>query len=176
MIFDVLFPQQKIAVNDILPLSNPRSIAGVTALLPYRNRLVQKLIKRTKFGNSRESAHVLGVVLKQHLDSLNIPDLVVVPVPLHPIRKMLRGYNQVERVAVCTGYPVVHALKRVKYTKPQARLDHAHRQSLHGAFMLTEPVSGTVVLLDDVVTTGQTFEGALKALGDVPVYSLALAH
>lgn len=176
MIFDVLFPQQKITITDILPLINLRVVEGVTALLPYRNRLVQRLIKRTKFGNSQESAQVLGDMLKRHLDSLNIPDLVIVPVPLHPIRKMLRGYNQVERVAKYTGYPVVPALVRVQYTKPQARLDHAHRQSLSDAFVLTKSVSGTVVLLDDVVTTGQTFKGALSAMGDVPVYPLALAH
>lgn len=176
MIFDVVFPQQKIGIVDILPLVNPRSIESVTALLPYRNPLVQKLIKRTKFGNSRESAQILGAILKEHLDSLNIPDLVIVPIPLHPVRRMLRGYNQVERVASYTGYPIAHALKRIKYTKPQARLDHTRRQDLGGAFLLSQTPSGTIVLLDDVVTTGQTLEGALAAMGDIAVYPLALAH
>jgi len=122
MIFDILFPQQHIELNEVLLHVSPRSINGVTALLPYRNRIIQKLIKRTKFGNSKESARILGAVLKQHLDSLHIPDLVIVPIPLHPIRRMVRGYNQVERIARSSGYPVVNALKRTKYTKAQARL------------------------------------------------------
>lgn len=176
MILDVLFPQERIVLEDVLPLVKPRAVGAATALLPYRNRRVQQLIKRTKFGNSKESARVLGAVLKQHLDGLNLPGLVIVPIPLHPIRRMLRGYNQVERIALYTGYPISKALKRVKYTKPQARQDRVHRKDLVGAFILTEPCTGTIVLLDDVVTTGRTFEGALAAMPDMSVYPLALAH
>lgn len=176
MILDVLFPQEQVALGAVLPLVKPRMVGSITALLPYRNRLVQKLIKRTKFGNSKESARILGDIVKQHLDALNLPGVVIVPIPLHPIRRMMRGYNQVEHIASYTGYPISKALKRVKYTKPQARQDHAHRKDLAGAFILTEPCIGTIVLLDDVVTTGRTFEGALAAMHDLSVYPLALAH
>lgn len=175
MIARFLFPQQTISLNELVPLVRVRSVGGIQALLPYRHPTVRTLIKRTKFGNSRESAEILGAILKQYLDTLGSPDIVIVPIPLHPLRRLVRGYNQVERIARKSGYPVACVLRRTRYSTPQAKKKKEDRSTLTGAFRVESALSGTVIVLDDVVTTGNTMKAACAAFA-CPVHPLALAH
>jgi predicted amidophosphoribosyltransferase len=65
-----------------------------------------------------------------HLDSVDI----VVPVPLHPWRRLTRGFNQAERVARALGAPVAHPLARLRWRPAQAGLPaEARRAIVHGA-------------------------------------------
>ena len=95
---------------------------------------------------------------------------LVIPVPLHPRRAYDRGYNQsallAQGVGEALGVPVSGALKRVRYTKSQARLSHEARQSnLTGAFSCGAEVAGKrVLLIDDVFTTGSTAMECARAL------------
>ncbi|MBR5751990.1 MAG: ComF family protein [Clostridia bacterium] len=95
---------------------------------------------------------------------------VIVPVPLHKLRKLERGYNQSEKLAsalsALIGIPIENALKRVKYTKQQALLSQdARRRSLQGAFAAVRPLDGArVMLVDDVRTTGTTIVRCADAL------------
>lgn len=99
------------------------------------------------------------------------PDLVV-PVPLHPVRRRERGYDQASVLAAAfaarAGAPVVAALVRVRATRQQARLPAAARRAnVAGAFALCAPavVRGRrVALVDDVVTTGATVDAAQAVL------------
>jgi ComF family protein len=113
-------------------------------------------------------------------------EAIVVPVPLHPARRAARGFDQAALLAFHVGgwwgVPVVHALRRVRETNPQARLGPGdRRENLHGAFALEERerrvVTGrTVLLLDDVATTGSTLLEAHRALrGAEPAWIIALA-
>ena len=99
------------------------------------------------------------------------PDLVV-PVPLHPLRRRERGYDQAAGLArefgARAGVPVVDVLERRRATRQQARLSAAARRvNVEGAFVVVAPalVRGRrVALVDDVVTTGATIEAAASAL------------
>jgi ComF family protein len=91
--------------------------------------------------------------------------VVLVPVPLHPRRRLERGFNQSEllarELARRTGLEVAaKALVRRKDTAPQAGLSAAERRrNVAGAFAVRQRarVAGrTAVLLDDVWTTGAT--------------------
>jgi ComF family protein len=90
----------------------------------------------------------------------------VVPVPLHWRRRWSRGFNQAGALADGLGLPVVPALGRSRHTRPQADLPAGHRQAnVRGAFRLTHPLPGAVVvLIDDVSTTGATLEACAKVL------------
>ena len=116
-------------------------------------------------------------------------EAVIVPVPLHPVRRAARGFDQATVLALHLGswwgVPVVHALRRVRETESQARRGAvARRQSLRGAFALVERersvVTGrTLLLLDDVATTGSTLleaHGALAAANPAWILALASAH
>jgi ComF family protein len=91
---------------------------------------------------------------------------VIVPVPLHPRKKKIRGYNQAELFAQGLSRtmqrPVLKALKRVVFTQTQTKMTRAERQvNVSRAFDLsggTNLEGKHVLLVDDVVTTGATLE------------------
>jgi ComF family protein len=114
------------------------------------------------------------------------PDALV-PVPIHALRRLERGFNQSELLAGelgrLAGLPVVRALRRTRYTPPQVGRSRAERQTnLLGAFAgdPRRPVRGArVVLIDDVRTTGGTLSecaGVLRAGGASQVFALTVTY
>ena len=113
----------------------------------------------------------------------------LVPVPLHPWRRVRRGFNQAEELARRLDVPTVRALWRARATVPQAGLSAgARRRNVRHAFRLSPFLSRTrcrallegrvVVLIDDVRTTGATLDACattLKAAGALEVRALTVA-
>lgn len=111
---------------------------------------------------------------------------VVVPVPMHPARRRVRGYNQAERLAVVVarelGLPMsTDLLIRRRNTRAQVGLaQEARQQNLADAFAPgRQSAAGmSILLIDDVSTTGSSLHesaAALKRTGAVSVYALTLA-
>lgn len=133
-------------------------------------------------------AHLLAAYARDHAAELN--DLhfdSLLAVPMHPVRQRQRGYNQSERLAQVLGselgLPLLSdALIRTRPTRPQVGLSgEARRTNLQGAFAVTTPeetTEKTLLLIDDVLTTGSSLSecaAALKAAGAKAVYALTLA-
>lgn len=98
---------------------------------------------------------------------------VIVPIPLHWRRLMERRYNQSAWLAYAlarhTGHKVdIGALKRVRYTRPQARLNiEQRRKNIRQAFAVADEArvrDKVIILVDDVITTGATIHEATEML------------
>ena len=98
--------------------------------------------------------------------------LYFVPVPLHRARFRERGYNQAELLArACAeimGFPFEETLEKFKRTKPQHKINAKERiKNVRGAFRLldSKSVKGKhVLLIDDIITTGNTLGECAKVL------------
>lgn len=115
---------------------------------------------------------------------------VVVPVPLHPWRRIRRGFNQADELARRLGVPTLRVLYRRRATPPQTGLSAgARRRNVRRAFTISpflprarvrRLIAGSVVVvIDDVRTTGATLEACavtLKAAGAREVRALTVAR
>jgi len=133
------------------------------------------LVHALKYAGADYAAQEMGEKMlscfSQHVE-LAQADLIM-PVPLHPKKQRTRGYNQSELLArvfaAQLGLPLdTVSLVRVRDTVSQTTLGRQGRlQNMLGAFACLCParVKGkTVLLIDDVATTGATLEGCAVAL------------
>ena len=154
--------------------------------------VLRDAIHQFKYRDRPQMAAPLGVLLaayarSQAADLNRLQFDALLPMPMHPIRRRLRGYNQSERLAQIVGaelsLPLLSdALTRTRPTRPQVGLaGEDRRRNLLGAFAVRRPeaVQGkTVLLIDDVMTTGSSLHECalvLKASGAKAVYALTLA-
>ena len=152
--------------------------AKVYAVGLYENSL-RRAIHQFKFNRKVGLDRPLGKLLEQTVASDLSIDLVV-PVPLHRKRLQQRSYNQAlllaREFAKIRKLPVAKdLLVKVSETESQQGLSAKERvKNLQGAFALQGAVSGmTILLIDDVMTTGATVESCsqmLLAAGAEAVY------
>lgn len=138
---------------------------------------------RGKKGRSVTFAAFIFLKLKE--ENAPRPDLITY-VPMHFIRLGQRGYNQAYLMAKALGemmnVPVVKTLRKIKHTSPQSKLNgRARQENLEGAIKphQAENFSGkTVLLIDDVTTTGTSLNVCakeLKAAGAKEIYAATVA-
>lgn len=108
----------------------------------------------------------------------------VTSVPLHKKDRRARGFDQAQglarAVAARLGIPYTAALTKLTYTQPQKELTALRRRgNLLGVFDVTADVAGrTILLVDDVITTGSTLDECakmLKIFGAEEVYAVTAA-
>ncbi|MFA6103455.1 MAG: phosphoribosyltransferase family protein [Victivallaceae bacterium] len=147
----------------------------------------QQLIHRFKYNNTPELARAFGGMAAEIIAERGVKIDVIVPVPLHWTRTFMRGYNQSMLVcgiiSVRLGIPCRSLLSRRRRTRQQAKLNRQQRlENLSGAFALKKGVDCrklSVLLVDDVFTTGTTLAAAaavLREAGPEKLYVLSLGR
>ena len=147
----------------------------------------QRLIHGFKYHNRRLWARRLGRWYGKLLRESGLYDDVdcVVPMPLHPLKLLWRGYNQAEYladgIAEELGVKVDrHSVIRSRFTSSQARKPHRERAAnVEGAFAVrhAERLHGKhLLLVDDVLTTGSTLVACIEAIAEaVPDARISVA-
>ena len=121
---------------------------------------LRQLVHQLKFSRKFWLAKPLGSLLARQISH---PAPVLIPVPLHPLRRLYRSFNQSTLLARAIasetgGLCLADALCRTRHTQVQRRLSKSERKkNLHRAFILkAKQLPSHVAIVDDVVTTGST--------------------
>lgn len=140
---------------------------------------VQHLIHSLKYKGHQETGVFLGELFGKELAEsfpFNSAE-VIVPVPLHPAKQRIRGYNQSEKIARgmsnSMGIPCqVDNLAKTMFTESQTKKTrYARWENVKDSFSVTQPekIEGKhILLVDDVLTTGATIEACASKLLQVP--------
>ena len=169
------------------------------ALFDYKHPLMRAAIWELKYRGNPTMAKLFAQCLYDELSAelverklfehFNRP--LLVPVPISEKRRAERGFNQCELLAAALGaldggrfFEVrANLLIRVRHTESQTRKNRADRlNNLKDCFSVARPealIGRTVILLDDVTTTGATFDEAgetLRRAGAEKIIKVAIAH
>ncbi len=135
----------------------------------------QHLIHQIKYADKREVAFELGRLLGEKLaQQFHFQDIkYIIPVPMHPKKRISRGFNQAELfangLAETMQIPVeASVLKKIKMTDSQTKLSRLQRMSnTEDVFHLTNASllhGKSILIVDDVMTSGATLESCANAI------------
>ena len=163
------------------------SIEAAVSLFVYRRESGWKdLIYKFKYRNDKILGRWLSKLLGEKLVESGMAEDIdmIVPVPLHPLKKWKRGFNQTEVIAKELGKILWRAsveknvLKRVRYSSSQTVKGRQTREAaVSGAFVLSRcSIEGKhILLVDDVLTTGATLTACGREILSVPRTKLTIA-
>ena len=152
---------------------------------------MRELVHSLKYRRNREIASLFADMMVAHLGVMHMAlpqDGVLVPIPLHKTRERIRGFNQSLLIAQALGERIGMAvqcdvLRKIKKTIPQMELRREERiKNLANTFAVADALSvrgKTIVLVDDIKTTGSTLEEAarvLKEAGAKRIWAITVAH
>jgi ComF family protein len=152
-------------------LAHPPRLDRIRAAVAYGD-ISRSIALRLKYGRKTALARTMARYMRPLVGELP-GDCILVPVPLHPRRLWNRGFNQsaivAREIGRRTGIPVaVDALRRTRSTPPLKGMGmRQRRRTVAGAFRALDPsrVRGrTVILIDDVMTTGSTANACARVL------------
>lgn len=184
-------------MRELLPKS-PVRMQDIFVLFDYQNQAVRTLVKTIKYKNNANLRGRLALYLYEEVVDISseialfdgsVP--ILVPMPMSKMEKRKRGFNQCEELVreikklggdnIEVSY---NTLKKVRETARQTKLGRAERTKNVENSMMAAPSAQdghlrTVIVLDDVYTTGASFTEARRALlsvGAKKVIGLFIAH
>ncbi len=153
------------------PLVEPLGGAGATVAAFEHGGPLADAVRQFKYAGRSELARPLALLMVDRARSAAAGVDAIVPVPLHAARLRSRGYDQASllagELARLVGVPRrLDLLDRVRATPPQVTLDRVGRiRNVEGAFVASPRARGlSLLVLDDVRTTGSTLADASRAL------------
>jgi len=165
-----------IPIYGIVSYSPKLTLAAVSS---YESDALRELLHALKYNRFLAVETVLRKLMERYLSNINLSktlpgDTIIIPIPLHKKRMRQRGFNQAEHISNILGslldLPVLkNVLVRIKNTPPQTRQKNKKERfrSLRGGFSVIENSDirdKTVILVDDVYTSGATMNEATRVL------------
>ena len=157
----------------------------------YYKDYIRGSILRYKFGHARHYARGYGRILamklsREHPDGFDL----LTWIPISPIRKLVRGYDQVELLARAVGKELdmepVRCLRKIRHNRPQSGISGSaeRRANVLGVYRMEKHAAvrdKRILLLDDIITTGATAGEAARVLltagaREVHLGCIAAAH
>jgi len=162
-------------------------LRGIRSVALFESRPLRTAIHKFKYQNYHVLAKSLAPLLATCYTTTKLNTETIVPVPLHRTRYKYRGYNQAEllanELAKLIHQPInAQTLIRHRSTKSQMTLNAVERQhNVANAFICRNNhlQNKTVLLIDDVCTTGATLDACAEAMrqaGAEAVFGLTLAR
>ena len=162
------------------------NLKAATAFLFFSKQgKVQNLMHALKYRQQKNVGIYLGKLLGQDLLKSPLYENLdyIIPVPLHPKKLNIRGYNQSMMIAkgISEGYgtEIFHGLKRNLHSPSQTKKSRYERwENVRDIFHLVDShllEDKSILLIDDVITTGATLEACAKLLEDVPNIEISIA-
>jgi len=151
-----------------------------------KDGIIQAAIIQLKYKGNLRAGNFLGKLLGLQLsESKRFDDIdAIVPLPLNEKKLFMRGYNQAAVIAkgITSVWhkPVIeNAVERISFTDTQTHKNRIARwETMEGVFNVPEPkllANKHILLVDDVITTGATFESCGAAILKIPGTRLSLA-
>jgi len=163
--------------NPVAQLFWGRCLIEKAAAFSYYNKgsRIRKLIHNLKYNGIREIGYDLGRLYGLSLKTSGfINDIdIIIPVPLHPMKERIRGFNQSETISMgiadVTRLPVdIKSLARILVSATQTKRSRYERwTNVEGIFQVIDSKSimgKHILLVDDVITTGSTIESCANEL------------
>jgi len=167
----------KLEDNPVAQLFWGRCMIEKAAAFSYYNKgsRIRNLIHYLKYKGVREIGYELGRIYGLSLKASGFTDDIdlIIPVPLHPSKKRIRGFNQSETISMgiadVAHLPLdVKSLARTIVSVTQTKRSRYERwTNVEGIFQVVDPLSISgkhILLVDDVITTGSTIESCTNAL------------
>lgn len=158
----------------------------------YKENEYASLIHDAKYNNRPIVAKKLAEIHAKELINESFFDGIdiIIPVPMHPLKRLMRGYNQSEMIADAisdvSGIKVSYNLELKRFKMSQTRKNAIQRQqNIMEAFKVINPheLNGKhILLVDDVITTGATLVSCMRCIHEsasdtrFSIFSLALTH
>lgn len=169
---------EEIPLNKEPPLiSQEPTLAGLMVASDYDYPLVKQAIHRYKYDFVKDLAKPLGQLMIKKLTATLYrkgTPFILIPVPLHKKRLRWRGFNQAELLAEVISQeikiPLIsNLLVRARHDLPQVQIKSSQerKENIKHAFKLRHGLdleNKTIILVDDVSTTGATLEECAKVL------------
>ena len=137
------------------------------------DKTLQSVIHALKYQKKFKLGMYLGEILSEGIKTRNWQIDLIVPVPIHPLKKVERGYNQsdyiVKGLSKSLNIPYsTRLIKRTRHTESQTKLKmKARAQNVADAFDVRNPKKinrKNILLVDDIITTGATIQECGRAL------------
>lgn len=193
--------------SDNMKYPNKEDMEDIFAIYEYHDPIIKKLLHDLKYYQKRNLGVLLGKYVYERLieeiSELQMfsagAKIILVPVPLHTKKYKERGYNQAEEIAkglirmdISTSVKSIFVLEnkiitKIKYNLPQAKIKDRKTRlaNTKNCFRIVdekmiEKIKGrTIVVVDDITTTGGTLHEVMKILkenGAKKVVGFAVAH